>query len=76
MPFKKLRATFDFGGTNYQGVSLVVLLKGSEPMGLAFVFLIVGFVAGYSVREAISQFRRARARRERWQHPTGRAQQL
>ena len=34
-------------------------------MELRFVFLIVGFVAGYSFREAISQFRRTQARQER-----------
>jgi hypothetical protein len=32
-------------------------------LALAFVFLIIGFVLGYSLREAISQFRRARAKR-------------
>ena len=34
----------------------------SDKMPLAFVFLIVGLVAGYSLRAAISQFRRAEAR--------------
>jgi hypothetical protein len=32
-------------------------------MKVAFAFLIIGFVLGYSLRAAISQFRRTRARR-------------
>jgi hypothetical protein len=34
-------------------------------MELPIVFLIVAFVEGYCLREAISQFRRAQARQER-----------
>jgi len=34
-------------------------------MELAFVALIVGFVAGYGVRAAISHHRRAKARQDR-----------
>ena len=34
-------------------------------MELAFVALIVGFVAGYGVRAGISQYRRAKARQDR-----------
>ena len=32
-----------------------------QPVELAFVFLIIGFVADYRLRAAISQFRRAEA---------------
>ena len=40
-------------------------LRQSQPMELAFVALIVGFVAGYGVRAAISHYRRAKARQDR-----------
>ena len=42
-----------------------VSLRQSQPMELAFVALIVGFVAGYGVRAAISHYRRAKARQDR-----------
>ena len=47
------------GGQAYANIHDATFPSGKIP---TFVFLIVGFVAGYGLRAAISQFRRAEAR--------------
>ena len=51
------------GGQAYANIHDATFPSGKIPVEGAFVFLIVGFVAGYGVRAVISQFRHAEARR-------------
>ena len=51
------------GEQAYANIHDATFPSGKFPVEGAFVFLIVGFVAGYGLRAAISQFRHAEARR-------------
>ena len=51
------------GGQAYANIHDTTFSSGKFPVEGAFVFLIVGFVAGYGLRATISQFRHAEARR-------------
>src|SRR6516165_10592026 len=51
------------GGQAYANIHDTTFPSGKFPVEGAFVFLIVGFVAGNGLRATISQFRHAEARR-------------